>query len=181
VVRLLYGGQWDEAIPLVRVLCIGELFLVPFYLFPHLLISHGFVKSESLRIGLFTVIRAVPLVVLAHLELVVVASGYAAMSFLGFAISLAIAQKKFGIGLAEIWRATRSSLGVAVLSGTASGAVVLGFPPETNGLAAGLAAATSASLGGWLLGLILFRHPIVNEISLAINSGMRRRRRSSGD
>lgn len=181
VVRLLYGDQWDQAVPLVRILCIGELFLVPFYLFPHLLISHGFVRWESFRIGLFTLIRALPLVFLAHLELVAVASGYAAMSLFGFTVSLFIAKRIFGVGLVEIWRATRPSLGLAMLCGTSVGTAAVLFPPESYGALVAFSAATTGLLVGWLPGVILFRHPILNELSLAMAAAKSLGKRKTGD
>ncbi len=160
LVPLLYGGQWGESIPLVQILCLGELLLVPFYLQGQVLVATGHMGVSTALSFAAVVFRVPALVLLAPHGLVMLTIGYAAASLFIAATHYLVELRVLKISLTAFWRALWPSfvvglcvaLGLAAVHGIAGAGII----------ALGVQAAVA--LAAWLLGLRLVRHPFMAEL-----------------
>lgn len=168
VIRVLFGNQWDTAIPILQLLCLGECLMVPFYLQYQFTVSQGRVRLETVRSALIVSTRLLPLFLLPAYGLNAVAAGYAASYVLAAVVSFVLLRRVHAISIAELWTAVLASLQVTALSATVLFVVSAALPPQVFGSWLGLAAALAGLSGSWLLGLRLFRHPIHQEIKVLL-------------
>ncbi|HET8700371.1 MAG TPA: lipopolysaccharide biosynthesis protein [Nitrococcus sp.] len=164
MVRLLFGPQWDAAIEPTRILSLAAALWSTVTLVPSLLIAMGKPRPQ------FTVTaQLLPL----RLGAVLLASAYSLEAACGailcctlVAIGLYFSQLRQygGIGSVLVLRTAARSLIVTLVANLGPACLLLWPGLISQGvwitllLAAGLAAA------GWLIGLFLFRHPLVEEL-----------------
>lgn len=164
LIRVLYGDQWDAAIPIVQLLCIGEALIVPFYLQHQLSVSQGLVIREVLRNGLIMGVRLLPLLLLPSYGLKVVATGYACTYLLVAVISYFFLRTTCDARLRELWRSVRPSIYL-----TAVTAIPLSMSAYFMQLKACeswqiLVVSCAALVIGWLIGGGAIRHPCYGEL-----------------
>lgn len=164
IIRVLYGNQWDAAIPVVRWLCLGEALTVPFYLQHQVAISLGRVRREALRSGLILAIKLLPLLFLPTLGLEAVAAGYACSYVAVSIINYLFLRTYCDIGLGRLWHAIRPSLLLSAI--TAAPLALVAFGPTSRNLESwqnlGISVAT---LGlAWLSATRLVAHPWLGDL-----------------
>ena len=168
VVPVLYGNQWHPAVPLVQMICLGEIVLAPFYLQGQLAIATGQVRWEAVRVFVFLALRLVPLFLLTPYGLEAVVAGYAASCLLLAPISLLMLKRFFNIGFRGLASSCRSSLGVLMtcLLFISAGHMLI----PLTGIAPGLQLVFACMLffGGWLVAIRIFHHPLREELSLIL-------------
>ncbi|HET8700372.1 MAG TPA: lipopolysaccharide biosynthesis protein [Nitrococcus sp.] len=164
VVHLLFGPQWDAAIEPTRILSLTAALWSTATMVPNLLIGMGKPRPQ------FTVaVWLLPL----QLGAVLLASAYGLESVCGALLGCTLVKASLyfsqlrrhgGVDPAQVLHAGTRSLGVAMV--TNLGPICLLLWPGLSSryvwvtlpLAVGLAAA------GWLVGLVLFRHPLIEEL-----------------
>lgn len=169
LIPLLYGNQWGPSIPLVQILCAGELLLAPFYLESQVLIATGRMGVSTLLTLTSVLLRLPPLVALAPQGLTVVTLGYAAVNILIALIYFLVATRILRLRACAFWRSLIPSFGVTCSVGVALLFAHMVGPPTLVGLAVHLFAAMLA----WVLGIWLFNHPFAAELN-RLFAGLRR-------
>lgn len=169
LVPLLYGDQWHAAIPLAQLLCIGELFLLPFYLQDQVLVAKG-------RIGIVTKVsllgaglRLTALFAFTTQGLQVAVAGYAASSLLVACVFYFVALKFVGTTIANFWTSIMPSFGVAVMTLVAASGMKFAIAHVPMADAIWVLSIFFAASAGWFIGLILTKHPMLRELSKLIN------------
>lgn len=174
MVRVLYGDQWDAAVPIARVVCLYAAIDVVFAFSGQALVAVGAVnrlvrlRLLAFAVTLGTVIAAVPF------GLQVVALSMTIPATVGFVYSFWLLRGSLGLTAKEYAGALLRS---AAVTATASlfplyFAYTTDFEQQ-NVLVSLLLGALGTGLG-WFVGALLFRHPIVGELRIVLDH-MRRR------
>lgn len=165
VMNLLFGDQWDAAVPLVKILVFGGAVAALFNLSHQTLIAMGMV-NKSMRIQLWVQLVRIPLVIIAatySIEMVC----YSYIVFFVFSLFVNQIYLKDVLGL-KFWRlmlGNMKSLLVAIFS-IILPIVNLTYVPydSDNEMQVFIGAVGLAS--GWLIGVFIFRHPIAKELKV---------------
>ncbi|MGE5767373.1 MAG: lipopolysaccharide biosynthesis protein [Bacteroidota bacterium] len=167
VLRVLFGPQWDAAVPLVQILCIAGA-LTPFvHLGRPLFIALGRIDL-SLRIQLVVQPLKLGLVILAAFHgLVWVAAALCLPPLLNAWLAHRHLARLLGYSAGDLLAAVARSAGVTLASAAAPLLVVLtlGAQPEHSLLALALGGGGAAL--GWLAGVIACGHPARSELTMA--------------
>lgn len=159
-IRLFYGAQWTDSVPLAQVLCMAAAVAVTHHLAKDALLAVGEVKAcsrlqlqvHALRLGglclglAFSVHAACWGVVLGAVG--------------GVVLTQRALHRATGITAGEMARVVAGSARVALLAPLPTLALVLLVPPgESNFWGVAIAGAV-LSVTGWLVALRLLRHPL---------------------
>jgi O-antigen/teichoic acid export membrane protein len=178
VVQLILGPQWGATAPVLRILALGYMAMMPASLTYPTLVAVGRVKDTltSSLIGLPIGIAAMAAAAPFGLTALAVSVG---LSWpLQVAVSLVLIRRQLHFAWLDLGRAVWRSLPV-----TLGAAVVPGVVVARAGLRADLplpllALALGGAGLGWLLGLSVARHPLLEELRHAL--ALIRRRPAEG-
>jgi O-antigen/teichoic acid export membrane protein len=164
VVDLLLGQQWHEAVPMVAVMAAAGLFSFTLHVNYAVLMAVGALRFVFLRAAIVYSVSAVVIAAAAFVGLHAVAwSMFIIIPFHAF-VDITFVRRSIGVRWSEIAMAVRGS---AVVAGTtALGPLVIAIlatPKFELALPAALVAALAGGVG-WILGLLLTRHPLLAEI-----------------
>ncbi|GAB6054285.1 lipopolysaccharide biosynthesis protein [Magnetospira thiophila] len=170
VMRIMFGPQWDAAIPLVQILCVATLIKPLFGMGTHVLVALGHVGANLRATALIQGVRVGAIFVAAFHSLEAVAASLIGVYLLGFVIYAYFLRRHLQLGPFELLFSCWRSLAVAGLSiaGPAVVYLFLGYNDDTY--LAHFAIAVSAAATGWLLGVILFRHPLLGDMKAALDT-----------
>ncbi|TAL88654.1 MAG: lipopolysaccharide biosynthesis protein [Rhodanobacter sp.] len=165
IIRIMFGTQWDMAVPILRLLAIaaGTGMLIP--QFGQFFTAIGKVKVTT---GVSTITQIVRIAVLVPATMYGLEAAAASQILVaGFSIALKYAalRKYTAITARDIVCALVSSLGVT------GAAIVLPLtfyalmPPSAGHLWAPFVLASLGAAVGWLIGVRVFRHPLWAEMS----------------
>lgn len=183
LIRVLYGDQWDAAIPIVQLLCIGEALIVPFYLQHQVSVSQGLVRREVLRNGLIMAVRLLPLLLLPSYGLEAVVTGYACAYMFVAVISYFFLRTICDARLTNLWQSARPSLYMAVVTAIPLSISAYFMRYQPHEFWQTLATSWAALAVGWLIAGRSIGHPCYNELrhSLArLASSAHNRRKRHG-
>ncbi|WP_422366951.1 oligosaccharide flippase family protein [Pelagibius sp.] len=169
LVRVLFGDQWDAAVPVIQVLCLLGVVTPFIHLNRSLFIAVGRIDI-SLKIQLIVQPLKIVLVVVAATQgLLPLAFALCLPPLLNAIISHGYLTKLLDYGIADLLQAGRQSLAVTLLASAVPLAVIaaLGAEPENSLLA--LALGGLGAFAGWLTGLMVFAHPAKTEIGIAVS------------
>lgn len=164
VVRILFGSQWDAAVPLVQILCIAVAIGAIWSLSGHVLIVAG-------RIG--RILKAELIIQPSRIALVVVAAPFglemvAAAQIIVYTIGMFV---YFGevfrfieLSAHDIFIATYRSLGTTACSLIVPLSVVILTDIGEDNIWLPLVVASLGASVGWFGGIVLTDHPIRQEI-----------------
>jgi O-antigen/teichoic acid export membrane protein len=163
VLQLLYGGQWDGATPLIRIMCCSAALYSMFSMSRYLFIATGHVREQA-RLDTLTVAIRVALLVPAallglHWAAYAVVAGMICRGCLTWKLLVRIA----GLDAASLSRAVAASAAVTAVTMLAPLAAVLAVAPGP----AQLAVAVGGAIPMWLAAVVLVRHPLAAELQLA--------------
>lgn len=161
LIPILYGDQWVQSIPLVQLLCLGELFLVPFCLQGQVLVAMGRVGLDTWISLLSLVIRVPTLLALAPLGLEIAVAGYAVVSLVVFVVQMLVLHRVIGCGWMAAFKVFIKS---AIVASTV--AIFMGLPlaiGELEGFASLASNMLMATLG-WSAAIWFSGHPMRSEI-----------------
>lgn len=166
IIRILFGPQWDAAVPVAQVLCFAAAISMPWEFANQLLIAIGHVRRE-----MYAQMVAAPPQILALVILSAYGVEAAAMAVVVRFVLLAAVRtwnlkRLLDIAFLDILGALLRSFGVLVLSCIAPVAVLATMQIDPAHLWAPLLIAAAGSGVGWLSGLVLFNHPLKAEILL---------------
>ncbi|SDP90477.1 Membrane protein involved in the export of O-antigen and teichoic acid [Rhodoferax sp. OV413] len=164
IVRVLYGTQWDQSVDLARYLSVAIAFSVPASLCNIALLSSGAVAKIA-RLTIVNALQTVALVALgASQGLVALSLAVIVSAAISAANALQVTGKHLKLPLRGLLHAVRLSGQVALL--TAVGPVLVvsefGLYPETSLLP--LALGGVSALLGFVAGVMLFKHPLQEEL-----------------
>ncbi len=164
IVRFLYGDQWDQSVDLARLLAAAMVFAVPAALCGSALLSIGAVTTMA-RVTALSAMQSVGFVAVGASHSLL-ALGIAAIAAAAVAASLALraTSKHIGISLADLLHTLGKSASVALLSAIAPALAFLIYGPYPNYSLPPLAVGAAGGLTGFVLGIIIFDHPLREEL-----------------
>lgn len=171
--EVLYGHQWDDAVPLLQVLCLAGLFMAPTMFFEQLLIAFGR-PGKALQYQLaFQSTRILALILLLGGELRLAALAFVLGSVVKMLLVLGMAKHYFALKLMRF----AGVLSPAVLVGLAVGFTQWLLVPALDGQVAALTLTTQSLAAGivWLIGIFALRHPASEEVAKLANRLRRQR------
>ncbi len=169
LVMVLFGSQWDAAVPVTQVLCLLGLVTPFIHLNRSLFIAVGRIDI-SLKIQLIVQPLKIVLVIAAATQgLLPLAFALCLPPLLNAAISHSHLTKLLGYGVTDLVAAGRRSLAVTLLTAVAPLLVIATLGPQPENSLLALALGGLGALGGWLAGLMIFAHPAKAEIGIAVS------------
>jgi O-antigen/teichoic acid export membrane protein len=176
VVLIVMGPQWLEAVPLTRIYCPATTFAIPIGIQYAVLSAAGGIKTLPRLIGLQSALMISVLLLLAQFGAEVVAWGMYPVFAVGGGLSLLAVRNRIGFDWSDLVASLKPSALVTLLA--AAGPVAILLCADTmNPLLDGCAVLTAGL--GWILGLYVSSHPMLNEIRRAIRGAGRVVLRSS--
>lgn len=164
VILFLYGRQWLEAVMPLQIVSVGLTCLAVTNVAGAVLVGSGQLGTQLRMHAICQPLKILAVLVgVSFFGLAGVAAGVAIGDVSVSLYGLYMANRLLGVSLGEITRAVLPSaavaLGAALLAAGTLRALVPGEPVVIQVALAGLAAGI-----GWLLGLILTRHPMWDEL-----------------
>lgn len=168
MVRVLYGNQWDTVVPLARLLCIYAAIDVVFAFAGQALVAVGAVnRLVRLRILLFLVTVVVVIATVSHgLRYVALAMAFPAA--VGLSYSYRLLRMTVGLNIGDYLGALWPSLLVTAASSVFPVFYFFAIDVAESSALITLSASFSGAALGWLLAVVVLRHPIVQELQMLI-------------
>jgi O-antigen/teichoic acid export membrane protein len=164
LVHLLLGPRWDEVAPLLRILCLAMTFSFPWALQYPVLVALGAVRLLPWLVAAQALVNLIAVGVTAPYGLHAVSWSLVVTLPLNALAALTVARAYLGFSWLEFLRALLKSTLVAAMSGMGPAAVLLSLgDPNGISLTGSLISIVLAGFG-WLLGLWLARHPLLEEL-----------------
>ncbi len=174
VVRLLYGHQWDQAVDLVRLLAVAMAFSVPATLCETALLSAGAVGTIA-RVTGFAAIQTVALVALGATQgLMVLGAAMIVAAAVTATLWLRATARRIELPLLGLLITLRRSAVVALMAAIGPVLALWLYGPYPAVLAMPLAVGIAGGIAGFVLGIIVFNHPLREEL-VAIWARVKRR------
>lgn len=183
LVQLLYGAQWADSSPLIRIMCLPCAVYSMFSMGRYLLVASGQLRAQVAIDGWSALVKIALVLAAAPFGLQAVALAVALSLLWRSWLSYRCLQRLHGAGGLALLRSVRKSLALCVLASPAP-LCLLWLPA---GLAPGwcllaLLSGALATLLCWLAGVCLLRHELNNELLLLrqhLAERLRRARRAS--
>jgi O-antigen/teichoic acid export membrane protein len=165
MIRIMFGAQWDMAVPILRLLAIAASIGMLIPQFGEFFTAIGKVKVTTGVSTITPIVRIVVLILATPYGLEAAAASQILVTVFSVAIKYAAFRKYTAITGRDILRALLPSLGV---TGTAM-ALPLTFyalmPPSAGNLWVPFVLAILGGAVGWLIGVRVLRHPLWAEMS----------------
>jgi len=164
IVRALYGTQWDHSVDLARLLAVAMAFRVPATLCRTALLSSGAVATIS-RITLFSSIQTVAMIAIGASQ-GLFELGLAAIiaMAIGSAMWINAALREIKLSWLDLLRSLRSTAMVSLLSAAGPAAALWIYGPYPENFVLPLVVGGSGGMVGFLCGILIFRHPLREEL-----------------
>jgi len=164
-VLILYGEQWKEVAPLVRIMALAALALFPAFMTYPTLVALGRVR-DTLWMSLISLPPSMLLIFVASpFGLETVAATQLISAPLQVFIAVSFIGRRIGVSWVDIAAAVWRSIIVAICSSAVPALVIVlqgGFSFSISHSALALALAGAAA--GWLVGVLLSGHPLREEL-----------------
>ncbi|MGK5055398.1 lipopolysaccharide biosynthesis protein [Janthinobacterium sp. LB2P49] len=165
LVKVLYGTQWLDCVPLIRIMCLSSAVYSMFSMARYLFVATGQLHAQVRLDAWAGSLKVALLLAAAPFGLVAVAWAVVLSSVLRSWLNYGSLRRLSALDWRILARALRKSLLLCGFSGVAPIASLLWLPAETPALLA-LTGTALATLLCWLAGLFLLRHELAGEFLL---------------
>lgn len=164
IVRVMYGHQWDQSVDLARLLAVAIALNVPAALCGPALLSSGAVTVIA-RATIVSAILNVGFVALgASQGLIALCFAVIASATLTAFVWLRALSKHIDMPMSGLLRTLRKSAAVALLAGIGPVLALWIYGPYPDVLVMPLVIGGAGGLTGFLIGVMIFHHPLEEEI-----------------
>lgn len=164
IIDLLLGDQWTEAVPIVRILCIGGAISTLTTFVTPALLAAGYVRFV-LKYQLIVQPTAITLIAIGALfSLHVVAFSFVAISVISVAVYYHLARNALSFELLFILQACRKSLFLALGSAIAPLLIDIAAQSWEPPAVVRFALLGTTFSAGWLFLVYILRHPLQHEL-----------------
>jgi O-antigen/teichoic acid export membrane protein len=166
-IRIVYGPQWDEAVPVAQVLCLACALELVHCLSREALVTRGLAREANNLQAMLALLLATGLLAGVPFGLIGAAGGALASSALGVVVSHWYLSRHIGLRLLALVKGCLPSVALTAftVAPTALWAALQGVGLHnfvTFGLGGGFVTALA-----WLVGIHVLRHPLVAELEPA--------------
>ena len=174
VIRLLFGPQWEAAIPPSRLIVASAMLTSLTALHATVYQAFGAMRARMIVQVAVTPAQLLVLFAAAHGTLTQMAMGVIASAAIEFIPSQIVVNRICGMAMRPVAGALMPSAVVTVC--TVAGALIAGImlPPSPEHVLAPLALALACGALGWLVGLAVSRHPLGGELIKLVHAGRKR-------
>ncbi|MBE9527339.1 MAG: lipopolysaccharide biosynthesis protein [Proteobacteria bacterium] len=167
IMRVLYGSQWDAAVPITQILCIYGISSAMFYFLDEVLISVGMVKKSAIFHFQLLIIIIPSVVAVGGYGLQAVAFSLVVVSIVGLIMAHRLLARVLKLDYSSILKSMSKVFGIFSFSITGPILITLFIAMESNNYVWILGAGIISAAIGWISGVVIFRHPIKNELDPA--------------
>ena len=163
-IRLLYGGQWDEAVDATRVLALSACATCMIPICHAAVVGYGAVNTFFANTLIYLLLYVAVAGIGGAMGLLPLAAGAAVALTIVSAVWMRSAKNLLGFNWRDLVRATAPSAVIAacVAVGPVAGVLLFGWRP--HGVLAPMALGVVGGLAGFLVGMRISRHPIEEEV-----------------
>lgn len=163
-IQIVYGPQWDAAVPIAQVLCVACAIEMVHCLSREALLTRGLAKEANNLQAVLAVLLGLGLLAGVPFGLVGVAWGVTAYTVVGMSVSQWFLGRHIGLRAADLFRGCLPSVGLTAVSAAPSAlwALTQGVGKHNYvafGIGGGLLTAVA-----WLAAIHWLRHPLVAEL-----------------
>ena len=170
IVNVLYGPQWNVSVPIVKLLCIAGAITSLTIFASHVMIANGQVRQATIAQLLSQPLKVIAVIAAAGFGL----TGISIAIIAGECVTLFIVnrylQMTIGVTFVELLKACWQSAIITLCSVISPLLVALLWTSPDQQIAELLLASAGAA-GGWLIGIILTRHPLYEHMAQFLNEG----------
>ena len=166
LIRILYGPQWDAAVPIVQILCFYAAIKVLYIFFGQIAVAMGQVKTYMIFQLILQPIAVILIILGARDGLHAVAFAMIVAGMLGFTISHWYLRRLLDISFSQIIKATYKSLLVTVAVIIPPLAIVMSTDVGPDNLWGPFILAICGAGLVWLAAILVLDHPIRQELQL---------------
>ena len=159
IVRVLYGEQWDAAVPLIRVICLGSALYSMFSMARYLLVALGEVGAQARLDATAVPVRIAALMLAAPFGLVPVAWAVVAGAVFRSWLTYRVLRRLQRMQVRQLLAAVRNSAAVAAVSLVGP----LLVQQWCDGITQQLVAGGASALLLWLAAVLLLEHELAIE------------------
>lgn len=167
IVRLLLGPQWGEVPPLVRIMALGSLSLFPSFMTFPMMVALGRIQ-DTLWMSVLSLPPSILVIfALSHLGLEAVAAAQIINAPLQVFVAIVFIRRQLPIAWSDLFDAVRPSAATAICTGALPALLIAltGFRLDLPIPLFFLAVLGAAA--GWLVGLAVSGHPLMQEVRQA--------------
>lgn len=166
IIRILYGPQWDAAVPLLQILAISATLKSTFFLAWQLYVALGRIKRQAQLQFTVQTISVGAILLAAPFGLKAICLALIPAALLTSTLHLRFLKTLIGLQLEDIIRATRKSFGVTLLTALAPITVFIGMGNTTGQLWLPLIIAGIGAAAGWFAGIFGLNHEMREEVAI---------------
>jgi O-antigen/teichoic acid export membrane protein len=167
LVRVLYGNQWDAAIPLIRIICVASALYSMFSMARYLFVAMGAVAQQAKLDAMTVPVRIAAVLLAAPFGLAWVAAAVVAGALFRSGLTYRALRLLTGVRWIDLMASVRVSAQVALVSIAGPLALLLWSPTGSAHPLTHLAVAALTAFALWLAAIMLFRHELADECLLA--------------
>lgn len=175
-IRIVYGPQWDAAVPLAQILCAARAIELVHTTSREALLAKGLAKDANWLQLVLVLVLAAGLMLVVPFGLYGAAWGCVAAAAASTALSHHYVATRIGVRTADLLRACVPSATITVLSVAAASLWALLDPPSPQGYLAYGMGATALTVVSWLFAVVALKHPVVRELEPVMRKLMAWRR-----
>lgn len=165
IIRVMFGAQWDMAVPILRLLAIAACFGMLLPQFGQFFTAIGKVKVSTGFATIIQVVRIAVLIPATFYGLEAAAASQILVAIFGVTVKYAAFGRYTSITGRDILHALLRSLGVTVATMALPLALYASMPPSADNLWVPLVLGILGGGAGWLIGVRVLRHPLWFEMS----------------
>jgi len=173
IIRVLYGDQWDSAVPVAQVLCVAFAFSAVISMAYSLILAMGGVHTLMVAQITREGVKILLILVGTMFSLQAVAWGLLLAEAFAMFMFLALVGKRTGIRFVEMRRPFYDGIALTAVSTAFPAWVVIAMPPESGSLVFPLVLSALGATAAWLSGVYLLKLPIRTEITGLIQQLLR--------
>lgn len=164
-IRIVYGPQWDFAVPLAQILCLARAIELVHSTSREALLAKSLAKDANALQIMLVIVYALGLLFVVPFGLYGAAWGSVAASIASTALSQHFIATRLGLGARELARACGPSVTVTAFSVALPTLWALLDPPSASGYLAYGFGATLLTVVSWLVAVHALKHPIAGELA----------------
>lgn len=166
VVRILFGDQWDAAVPVLQYLAVSNIIMALVIMSSEVMVAVGAVKYVLHKALIIQSTRIAIVVACSFYSFEAVAAGQIAVGVIAVAVSQFYLRRAIGLGFRDLVMASMPSAAVTAVSMIGPVLVALFYPPGPGLLWPPLVLAVASGGIGWLVAVFAVGHPVRNEIMI---------------
>lgn len=177
IMRIMFGEQWDAAVPILQLLAISASVIIVSMECPQLLTAVGRVGTVTRIVAVEQSVRIGVLVVTAFYGINAVAAGLILVVLFSMLLYYRCVLRHTDVTFDRVVAALRPSVVTTLVTIAPTAALAWFFPPTASNLWAPLLAGSAGAAVLWPLGLKLSGHPLLDEVLQTLAVATQRVRR----